>query len=50
MQHWGVRVDGVFGPRTDAWIRGFQAAVGTTPDGIVGAITWRALVSGMLSG
>lgn len=46
----GVRVDGVFGPRTDAWIRGFQAAVGTTPDGIVGAITWRALVSGMLSG
>jgi peptidoglycan hydrolase-like protein with peptidoglycan-binding domain len=45
-----VRVDGVFGPRTDAWIRGFQAAVGTMPDGIVGPITWRALVSGMLSG
>jgi peptidoglycan hydrolase-like protein with peptidoglycan-binding domain len=45
-----VQVDGIFGPRTDAWIRGFQEAVGTTVDGIVGPITWRALVSGMLSG
>jgi peptidoglycan hydrolase-like protein with peptidoglycan-binding domain len=43
-------VDGIFGPRTDAWIRGFQTAVGTPSDGIVGPITWRALVSGMLSG
>lgn len=46
----GVQVDGIFGPRTDAWVRGFQTAVGTTSDGIVGPITWRALVSGMLSG
>ena len=45
-----MRVDGVFGPRTDSWIRGFQTAVGTSSDGIVGPITWRALVSGMLSG
>ena len=45
-----VQIDGVFGPRTDAWVRGFQTAVGTTSDGIVGPITWRALVSGMLSG
>ena len=45
-----VQVDGIFGPRTDAWVRGFQTAVGTVSDGIVGPITWRALVSGMLSG
>jgi peptidoglycan hydrolase-like protein with peptidoglycan-binding domain len=46
----GVQIDGIFGPRTDAWVRGFQTAVGTPSDGIVGPITWRALVSGMLSG
>jgi peptidoglycan hydrolase-like protein with peptidoglycan-binding domain len=45
-----VEVDGIFGPITDAWVRGFQTAVGTASDGIVGPITWRALVSGMLSG
>lgn len=45
-----VVIDGIFGPRTDAWVRGFQTAVGTASDGIVGPITWRAMVSGMLSG
>jgi peptidoglycan hydrolase-like protein with peptidoglycan-binding domain len=45
-----VLIDGIFGPRTDAFVRGFQTAVGTASDGIVGPITWRALVSGMLSG
>jgi peptidoglycan hydrolase-like protein with peptidoglycan-binding domain len=45
-----VQVDGVFRPCTDAWVRGFQTAVGTTSDGVVGPVTWRALVSGMLSG
>jgi peptidoglycan hydrolase-like protein with peptidoglycan-binding domain len=45
-----IDVDGIFGPITDAWVRGFQTAVGTAADGIVGPITWRALVSGMLSG
>jgi peptidoglycan hydrolase-like protein with peptidoglycan-binding domain len=43
-------VDGIFGPKTDQWVRGFQTAVGTPADGIVGPITWRAMVSGMLSG
>lgn len=46
----GVQIDGVFGPRTDHWVRGFQTAVGTASDGIAGPITWRAMVSGMLSG
>jgi peptidoglycan hydrolase-like protein with peptidoglycan-binding domain len=46
----GVRIDGIFGARTDTFVRGFQSAVGTPSDGIVGPITWRALVSGMLSG
>ncbi len=45
-----VHIDGVFGPRTESFVRGFQKAVGTASDGIVGPITWRALVSGMLSG
>ena len=45
-----VQVDGIFGPRTDAWVRRFQQSLGITVDGIVGPITWRALVSGMLSG
>jgi peptidoglycan hydrolase-like protein with peptidoglycan-binding domain len=42
-------VDGIFGPRTAAAVRGFQQALGITVDGIVGPLTWRALVSGMLS-
>ena len=46
----GLTVDGIFGPKTDAAVRGFQTALGITVDGIVGPVTWRALVSGMLSG
>ena len=45
----GLAVDGIFGPRTAAAVRGFQQALGITVDGIVGPLTWRALVSGMLS-
>jgi peptidoglycan hydrolase-like protein with peptidoglycan-binding domain len=31
-------------------VRGFQDAIGIAVDGVVGPITWRALVSGMLAG
>ncbi len=46
----GVQIDGSFGPKTDEAVRGFQQSLGIGVDGIVGPITWRALVSGMLSG
>jgi peptidoglycan hydrolase-like protein with peptidoglycan-binding domain len=45
----GLQIDGSFGPKTDEAVRGFQEALGVTVDGIVGPVTWRALVSGMLS-
>jgi peptidoglycan hydrolase-like protein with peptidoglycan-binding domain len=45
----GLQVDGIFGPKTDAAVRGFQQALGLAVDGIVGPQTWLALVSGMLS-
>ena len=50
----GVQIDGVFGPETDAAVRGFQHALSldipaVAVDGIVGPVTWQALVSGMLS-
>ena len=50
----GPQIDGIFGPKTDAAVRGFQDALhqdipSVTVDGIVGPVTWRALVSGMLS-
>ena len=51
----GLQIDGIFGPKTDEAVRGFQQALHAdypevVVDGIVGPTTWRALVSGMLSG
>jgi peptidoglycan hydrolase-like protein with peptidoglycan-binding domain len=50
----GPQVDGIFGPVTDAAVRGFQHALSLDipsmkVDGMVGLIKWQALVSGMLS-
>ena len=51
----GLKVDGIFGPQTNSTVRGFQHALSldvpsVVVDGIVGPVTWQALVSGMLSG
>jgi peptidoglycan hydrolase-like protein with peptidoglycan-binding domain len=50
----GLQIDGIFGAKTDAAVRSFQQALhqdilSVTIDGIVGPVTWQALVSGMLS-
>jgi peptidoglycan hydrolase-like protein with peptidoglycan-binding domain len=50
-----LNVDGSYGPLTAAWVRAFQHAVaqeipGFPVDGIVGALTWQALVTEALSG
>ena len=39
----GLRVDGVFGPRTKEAVKSFQISQGLVGDGIVGPMTWRKL-------
>ncbi len=46
----GLKVDGIFGPKTDDAVRAFQRATGLGVDGIVGPLTWNALVNGALAG
>jgi peptidoglycan hydrolase-like protein with peptidoglycan-binding domain len=49
-----LQIDGVFGADTGTWVRGYQSAfaddAGFPVDGIVGALTWQALVTETLSG
>ena len=40
-----MKVDGIFGAKTEAGVKAFQEAVGIYPDGKVGAKTWPALTS-----
>lgn len=49
-----IAIDGIFGPRTEAAVRTFQAGVSQAVpafpvDGIVGPLTWQALTGGMLA-
>ncbi|HOV69743.1 MAG TPA: peptidoglycan-binding domain-containing protein [Clostridia bacterium] len=37
-------VDGIFGPKTLAAVKAFQAAENITVDGIVGPVTWSRLL------
>ena len=39
-----LRIDGEFGPLTDAYVRQFQKISGIDDDGIVGPITWAKLM------
>ena len=47
-----LAIDGVFGPMTDQWVRDFQRTladtVDTPVDGIVGPVTWRAMMTDYL--
>lgn len=50
-----LNVDGVYGKKTQAWVRGFQHAMaqevrGFTVNGVVDTITWHALVTESLAG
>ncbi|MGH3995280.1 MAG: peptidoglycan-binding domain-containing protein, partial [Pseudonocardiaceae bacterium] len=40
-----VAVDGIFGPKTENAVQGFQADNGLKQDGIVGPQTWRELAN-----
>jgi peptidoglycan hydrolase-like protein with peptidoglycan-binding domain len=51
----GPQIDGIFGPVTEDAVRGFQDGIRSmvpsmAVDGIVGPMTWQALISGMLGG
>ncbi len=43
-----LKVDGIFGDKTETAVRGFQEALEARVDGIAGPVTWQALMSGTL--
>jgi len=45
-----LAVDGIFGPKTEAAVKGFQKGLGVQQDWFVSDQIWEAMVSGMLSG
>ena len=45
-----LAVDGIYGQRTAVWVGAFQYVEGLNPDGVVGALTWQALVTESLAG
>ena len=47
---YSLAVDGIFGEETELFVRAFQHAGGLTPDGIVGPVTWQALVTESVTG
>lgn len=44
----GLVVDGDFGPKTNAGVRAFQSRYQLVVDGVVGPVTWAALVQALL--
>jgi peptidoglycan hydrolase-like protein with peptidoglycan-binding domain len=45
-----LAVDGIFGQLTAVWVGAFQYIEGLNPDGVVGVLTWQALVTESLAG
>jgi peptidoglycan hydrolase-like protein with peptidoglycan-binding domain len=45
-----LAVDGICGELTAAWVGAFQYVAGLRPDGVVGLLTWQALVTESLAG
>lgn len=43
-----LKIDGIFGPRTEAAAKRYQQATGITVDGVIGSRTWGALLQGTI--